>query len=337
MNILVVGDIIFDKYVYGDVNRICPEAPVPVLNVKDVEYRPGGAANVTANLIAMGNRVALVGVVGNTDGEETPALYQLFSHKDGFSGIVVDDGRATTIKTRYVSNNQTMIRIDEEDTFAVNSRIEGLLIQQIYQHIKAADVIVISDYGKGVITPNVCRAIHSRAAAKPVVIDPNPGNVRMYKYAHTMTPNLKQANEMGPGLRANAWTLFGMNSGTFVRNVVVTNGEDGAVLFRAGNDGIKVDTILPPAVKDISGAGDVFVATYASMLAHADKLYAQIPDTILKQIIRIACITASQSVYHFGTWVVDKDAAGFIDNSLDKFYEERAKSATRTMYGDCGL
>jgi rfaE bifunctional protein kinase chain/domain len=195
--ILVLGDVMIDAYLRGSVERVSPEAPVPIVNLKKSEERLGGAANVALNLLAMGATPILCAFVGDDTGGNT---FSWLLEKRGMSseGILKSDKRTTTIKTRVIGNNQHLLRIDEEEIEPLTSEEESLLIANVSTIIESGiDAIILEDYNKGLLTPTVIQSIVKLAKAKdiPVSVDPKKDNFFEYKGVTLFKPNLKELKE----------------------------------------------------------------------------------------------------------------------------------------------
>ncbi|HKX46856.1 MAG TPA: PfkB family carbohydrate kinase, partial [Planctomycetota bacterium] len=188
--VLIVGDLILDRYITGEVHRISPEAPIPVLAAGQLEERLGGAANVAANLRSMDAEVEVIGVVG--DDENGRGLLALM-REIGVStdGCVADPSRPTTVKARMVSGVQQILRVDWEQSRPVRADVERALLDGLEERVRAADAVVLSDYGKGALTEPVLRRVidASRAARVPVLVDPKGADYARYRGATLLTPN----------------------------------------------------------------------------------------------------------------------------------------------------
>ena len=188
--VLVVGDLMLDEYLWGQVNRISPEAPVPVVEVQRRSFTAGGAANTAANVASLGGRAIVAGIVG----ADAPGgrIRDLMSGLGiDTSAIVVDATRPTTTKTRVIAHSQQMVRIDHEQPGALSAAVEGELLSRLEALLPRVRAAVISDYGKGVITPGLCQRFiaAARAAGVPVVVDPKGTDYRKYRGATVVKPN----------------------------------------------------------------------------------------------------------------------------------------------------
>ena len=270
--VLCVGDLMLDEFVYGEVSRISPEAPTPVIAVKRTETMIGGAGNVARNLVALGTRCIFVGVVGSD--EAGTALTQALSANPLIEfHLVVDAGRLTTRKVRFVSEHHSthLLRADWEMAQPIDAASEDALIGHVVKAMPRAGAVVLSDYAKGALTPRVIRAVIDKAheLGKPVVVDPKGRDYTIYKGATLITPNRQ---ELADATRRPAQTEdeiaaaaadLGRALGT--KAVLVTRSEAGMTLVGEGT------AIHIPAyavrVRDVSGAGDTVVAVLAVMLA----------------------------------------------------------------------
>src|SRR5215831_12921242 len=187
-HVLVLGDAILDEYLYGDCSRISPEAPVPILRVSKMRRVLGGAANTAANIVSLGGRATLVALVGQDEGGRT--LIDC-ARQAGVDLRAIDHGRATLRKTRVVSQQQQIVRLDYEEVHPATPAVEAAILSAVDEGIGACDVVVISDYAKGFLSPALAHAIVERAhrAGLPVVADPRPQNKSCYAGCDYLTPN----------------------------------------------------------------------------------------------------------------------------------------------------
>lgn len=275
-NILVVGDIMLDKYIWGDVNRISQEAPVQIVNVVNETYLPGGAANVANNLVSLGAKVTLVGLVG--DDEEKDRLIKELNKKNiGTDGIFVDSKRPTTKKVRIVSKNQQLLRIDYEKSQNADHDISRKLISFVESKIGCHDILIISDYSKGVITKEVLISIKEicKNNGKKIIADSKPNNLHLYRGVFMITPNHHEAckfalvddkNEDDHIFMAGEKLKDNLNT-----NVLITRGSRGMTLFEKGKDPLNMPA-KTREVYDITGAGDTVVAALAIAIASGSDL-----------------------------------------------------------------
>ena len=270
--VLVVGDFILDEFVWGTVERISPEAPVPVVNVVRESFVPGGALNVANNIRTLGARVYPCGVVGR---DLRGRMLVKAIRKEGIDsgGVIYDDSRPTTLKTRVIAHSQQVVRFDREDT----KELTSYDLKQVWDFIKRTlpevDVVVIEDYGKGVVVPELLTQILKQAKAlkKPVLVDPKEKNFSYYKGVTAITPNRKEAiaaygkvtNGQVPDLNDVGKELLKKFS---CEAVLITLGEEGMMLFERGGEITKIPTAAQE-VYDVSGAGDTVIGVFAMALA----------------------------------------------------------------------
>jgi D-beta-D-heptose 7-phosphate kinase / D-beta-D-heptose 1-phosphate adenosyltransferase len=270
--VLCIGDLMLDEFVYGEVSRISPEAPTPVIAVKRSEVMIGGAGNVARNLVTLGIRCVFVGVVGNDDAGNTLSA-ALADHPRIEYHLVVDAARQTTRKVRFVSEHHSthMLRADWEMASPVGKISEDALIGHVVKAMPRVGAVVLSDYAKGALTPRVIRAVidAANAAGKPVVVDPKGRDYGIYRGATMITPNRQELAEAtaSPAQTdeqvARAAAELGRELGT--RAVLVTRSEAGMTLV-CRDEAVHVPA-YPVRVRDVSGAGDTVVAVVSAMLA----------------------------------------------------------------------
>ena len=270
--ILVVGDLMLDQYIRGGVNRISPEAPVPVVRVTGETFIPGGAGNVVSNLAALGARVSVIGLVG--EDEAGRRLIEEFRGRGAdVSGVCMDAERQTTQKCRVVAERQQAVRYDRETVGPLSHLTQARLLASLADEIPRAEAVVLSDYGKGVIGPKLlARAIASaRRRGVPVTVDPKPEHFLKYKGVTCVTPNTAEAwacmrREPKPGPEAlvalGRDILRTLNS----RSVLITRGPDGMSLFEAHGKVTHIPT-MAREVFDVSGAGDTVISAFTLALA----------------------------------------------------------------------
>jgi len=269
--VAVIGDVMLDCYISGSVSRISPEAPVPVMRVTDERAVPGGAANVAANLATLGLGVNLVGLAGRDRArDELVALLGAIGDID-CTGIAAIAERRTTRKLRVIGAQQQIVRVDHEDVMPCSAEIEADLLKAIEAAIDVADVIILSDYGKGVCSDRTIRAVIDRAAAvgKKVLVDPKRTDYSIYRGAFAITPNRKElteatglsceSDEEAAAAAARAQEMCGAN-------ILLTRSEKGMSLFPVGDTPFHLGTVAQD-VFDVSGAGDTVVAVLAAALA----------------------------------------------------------------------
>ncbi|MDZ4867922.1 MAG: D-glycero-beta-D-manno-heptose-7-phosphate kinase [Alphaproteobacteria bacterium] len=270
VKVLCVGDVMLDHFIYGSVDRISPEAPIPVLKVSREARMLGGAGNVARNATALGARVSLIGVVGDDSaGADIQAL--IAGHGDVVARLAVTAERPTTVKMRYVAHSQQLLRADREDVAALGADVERRLMDAIDGEIGDAGVVVISDYGKGVVSAAV--AAHAvkvaRVAGKPVIVDTKAVDLAAFRGASLLTPN---ARELGLASRMPAGSddevaAAGLHLVTAfdLGGIVVTRAERGMTVIERGRAGVQLATEARE-VFDVSGAGDTVLAVLALAL-----------------------------------------------------------------------
>jgi D-beta-D-heptose 7-phosphate kinase/D-beta-D-heptose 1-phosphate adenosyltransferase len=269
-HVLVVGDAMLDKFIVGHVNRISPEAPVPVVAFDHEMYRMGGSANVANNIVALGAQATLVAVTGRDEGASTLALA---CREAGIAPSLVGDGaRPTTTKVRIVTErNQQVARIDYEADAEIADEVEQRVIAELQKHAPRASAIIVSDYLKGCITQRVVEAAIAAAAetGAPVLVDPKIPHVDYYAGATVITPNHHEA-EIAANMRVRseedarrAARLF--RERAKCRSVLMTRGDQGMWLLADGVEGNL--TAVAREVADVTGAGDTVIAALALALA----------------------------------------------------------------------
>jgi D-beta-D-heptose 7-phosphate kinase/D-beta-D-heptose 1-phosphate adenosyltransferase len=270
-HVVVLGDVMLDRYLWGAVRRISPEAPVPVVEVDRESVRLGGAANVAANVEALGARASLLGVVGEDAGAaELRAAMRAAAIEDRW--LVADRSRPTTLKTRVVAHHQQVVRVDQEAVADIGSEVAGGLLAQLESRLADAGALVISDYGKGAITGPLLVEVLARCAAAgvPVCVDPKESHFDSYRPVSVLTPNLLEAgNAMGHRVtdQASLETVgFGLLERLGAPAVLVTRGERGMSLFEPGGRHTHFPAVAQE-VYDVTGAGDTVVSAYAVALA----------------------------------------------------------------------
>jgi D-beta-D-heptose 7-phosphate kinase/D-beta-D-heptose 1-phosphate adenosyltransferase len=277
LSMLVVGDIILDRYIWGRVDRISPEAPVPVVEVQRVEDRLGGAANVARNLRSLGARVSLCGFIG--DDEEGSKVLALLE-EDGIEreGIIIDRGRPTSLKTRVVASRQQLVRIDREKKGSLGAGLSEGFAALVDTHLRSANGVVVSDYGKGAISDALVRRLAAARAegalaisSRPLLLDPHPTHYTLYRDIPIVKPNRKEA-EAAVGFSITDKESAKLAGEVLIKlwnseMVMITLGEDGLmILARDGSEPI-FRTTSAREVFDVSGAGDTVTAVFTAALA----------------------------------------------------------------------
>ena len=294
VRLLIVGDVMLDRYWFGDVSRISPEAPVPVVKIERSEERPGGAANVARNAAALGAQVSLLSLVG--DDEAGESLRRLMREGGIDASLHIDSAVTTTVKLRVIGRQQQLLRIDFE-TMPSHEALRAKL-SEFEQRLPQCDAVVFSDYGKGGLT-HIGEMIRlARVAGKKVLVDPKGDDYSIYAGATVITPNRSEMREVvgrwkdDPELARKAESL---RSELALEALLVTRSEEGMTLFHAG--GAVHEPAVAREVFDVSGAGDTVIATLAVMLAHGAEW---------AQAIHVANVAAGVVVGKLGTAVVTR-------------------------------
>ncbi|HEX8721131.1 MAG TPA: D-glycero-beta-D-manno-heptose-7-phosphate kinase [Pyrinomonadaceae bacterium] len=271
-SVVVYGDVMLDEFVWGDVTRISPEAPVPVVEIRRESFRLGGAANVLANLRALGLNASIVGVVGpDRAGERVRAELRDAGADGREENLIVDVSRPTTLKTRIIAHSQLVVRADRERRDPVDGPTEERIVAALRGLLKGAAALVVSDYDKGAVTPAVLGEIlpAAEAAGVPVLVDPKLRNFWSYRPATLVTPNhieaLRVTNNEDDTDEGVARAAREIRDRLGCRSVLITRGERGMMLLEDGEP-----TYVPTAARevyDVTGAGDTVIATLAATLA----------------------------------------------------------------------
>ncbi|MDT8318592.1 MAG: D-glycero-beta-D-manno-heptose-7-phosphate kinase [bacterium] len=269
--ILVIGDLILDEFIWGKVSRISPEAPVPVVEVQKESLRLGGSANVVNNLSSLGCRVALSGVIGNDDnGKRLISILEKMNVD--YKGVVIKENRPTAIKTRVIAQHQQIVRFDREKTMPVMKSTIEKITDYVMKNLSSMDAVIISDYGKGVITEELLSGILPKISRKniPVAVDPKPLNFTSYQGVTVITPNHHEAaeaagmaTETDEDLKKAGARLLESNRS---KSILITRGENGMSLFEQDGKETHIPTVARD-VYDVTGAGDTVISTMALSLA----------------------------------------------------------------------
>jgi rfaE bifunctional protein kinase chain/domain len=275
--ILVVGDLILDRYIWGRVDRISPEAPVPVVEVIKTEGRLGGAGNVVRNLATIGAKPTVCGLIGDDeDGRDLMALFkEIGANTDG---VVVDTSRPTTVKTRVIAATQQIVRIDREKKVAESHAASERMVAAINKALEGSRAVILSDYGKGAVCSEVLDTLQRASAdhrlelgARPLFVDPHPRNYNNYRSMSVAKPNRKEA-EIASGCTISSVQDAYAAADVLMKKwnsemMVITLGEDGMIVKQAGESkGVHLET-MAQEVFDVSGAGDTVTALFCSALA----------------------------------------------------------------------
>lgn len=293
-NILVIGDIMLDKYFFGEVKRISPEAPVPVVNVTKEMSTLGGASNVANNIVSLGGNVCLCGAIG--EDFHGSQLQKIADEKNIITNFI-KTSHPTITKSRIIGERQQIVRLDFEEKIVINQEIENKYFIELKTLINKADLVVISDYAKGLITPSLCSMIISycKENSKKVVIDPKGKDWNKYKGAWIITPNVKELGEISDEEIHN--TDFDINNSAKtilskyeLEQLLVTRSEKGMSLC-SRNEAIHIPT-HSQEVFDVSGAGDTVVATLSLAIAKGFDI---------KEAIHVANVASGVVIKKMGT------------------------------------
>jgi len=275
--IAVIGDMMLDIYFWGDVKRISPEAPVPVLEVEDEFYRFGGAANVALNIAKLNGFPQPIGVIGY-DNFGTVFNSLLSEQNISHHGIIEDDSRPTTAKTRVIADSQHIVRIDKESKETIGQKIQNKIFEHVKSIIKNVDGIILQDYNKGVLSSSLIAQLIELANKnkKLVTVDPKFNNFYEYKNVTVFKPNRKEAEDiLGMKIKTNADVSFAGNTllkKLNAKNILLTLGEDGIAVFAKGKPEKRMPT-KARKVADVSGAGDTVISTLTLALAAGANIY----------------------------------------------------------------
>lgn len=261
--VMVIGDIMLDEYIWGEVRRISPEAPVPVVEINHRTYVPGGAANTAMNIVSLSGEVLLGGVVGH-DQQSERLRQELIQGSVNEEGLIVDRDRPTTTKTRVIAHTQQIVRLDSENRTSLPIHLEDKLAQWFEKRIDEADACALCDYDKGVLSPRLTERLIAlaRKAGKPVVVDPKGTNYIKYRGATVITPNVQEAEKASnceikedTDLLCVGQELLRLLEGSAI---LITRGSRGMSLFLQGAQPIHIPAVAR-TVFDVTGAGDTVV------------------------------------------------------------------------------
>jgi rfaE bifunctional protein kinase chain/domain len=300
---LIVGDVMIDSYIWGKVERISPEAPVPIISITNKEIRLGGAANVAKNIVALGATPLLCSVVGN-DFDGKSLLELMTSRGMDTQGIVQSNERMTTVKERMISNSQQLLRIDRETTKPLNQNDQSILLGKIEHLSKGADVIIFEDYDKGVLNKKLIKSIVEIAKQNniPTAVDPKKRNFLDYKGVTLFKPNLKEIKE---GLKidfdnrdeiAISEASKSLRGKMEVEKVFITRSEYG--VYISSNEHQHFIPAHVRSISDVSGAGDTVISTASLCLALG------LPDSFIAELSNLAGGLVCE---HLGVVSINKD------------------------------
>jgi D-beta-D-heptose 7-phosphate kinase/D-beta-D-heptose 1-phosphate adenosyltransferase len=310
-NILVFGDVMLDRYWTGTVDRISPEAPVPVLKLAQESLVAGGAANVAANVAGLGANARLLSIVGHD--EESVLLNRVLAEIGGVkNGLIGSPSRRTTVKSRVMAQHQQIVRVDSEDATELDETDTAAVCNAIDEEIISSSAVIVSDYGKGVVSAASVSYLIAKALELgiPVLIDPKGVDYEKYRGASVLTPNRKEALDVYHLESPNDTNV--VNAGTYIRNkfgvenILVTLGADGMALFEGPDD----PTVLNASARnvfDVTGAGDTVIAVLATAVASGADLL---------EGATIANLAAGKVVETVGTTAITIDS---LDESVREF------------------
>ena len=302
-HILVVGDLMLDEYLIGEVRRISPEAPVPVVDITHRAHAPGGASNVAANIASLGGQPILLGVVGQD--ENAGCLKTVLASQNVRTDVIITaSDRPTTTKTRIVSGQQQIVRIDREVKKPVSGALAEEVLATFTAALEMADACILSDYAKGLLSPSICHQMVARARkrGKTVVVDPKGTDFSKYAGCTVMTPNLHEAGiAANVSIESDADLYVAANRLCAVLGpdsaLLVTRGADGMTLFRNGQSVIHI-AALAHEVFDVTGAGDTVSSTLTLALACG---------AFMNEAILLSNLAASIVVQKIGTATVSPE------------------------------
>ena len=270
-SLAVLGDVMLDEFCWGKVDRISPEAPVPIVQVKTETWRPGGAANVASNLVTLGAKAHIFGIIGD-DGAGRRLTEELQKEKIGTAGLIIDSGRRTSVKTRILGQNQQMIRVDRENTEAIDYQRQKDILGVLLDMADELDGVIVSDYAKGVIVEDLFKEVVARfrKLGKFIAVDPKLKNFPIYRKPTIITPNTKEAESaLGRVFESEADVMKGgvdLQKQTGADSILITRSEHGMSLFEKGKEPVTIPT-RALQVFDVTGAGDTVISTFSLGLA----------------------------------------------------------------------
>ncbi len=341
-SVLVVGDIMLDRFVYGDVERISPESPVPVLSIKREDRMLGGAGNALANLSGLESGAQIIAVVGDDD-EAAQIKEQIQNLGYKADGLITENARPTTVKSRFLAGHQQLLRTGFEKKSAISDETATKLIENVKAALSDVQAVIISDYDKGLLRTDVIAGIIEAARAQnvPVIVDPKGQDFSIYRGASAVTPNKKELSEACKGAAVStdedvinaAQSLI---SDCGIDAVVATRSSDGMSVIQTGADPVHLRT-TDIEVFDVSGAGDTVIATIAATLAAGGNL---------EQAAALANVAGSVVVTKVGTAAIRSDelARGLesdqgdvlTQTGKDREKSDRARKGDIFQYTDAG-
>lgn len=318
--IAVIGDLMIDEYIKGEANRLSPEAPIPVLKLNSKEMVLGGAANVANNVASLGGEAYVCGVIGNDKHGKT--MIDFLKKKNiNIKGIVVDRKRPTTLKTRFMAQHmhhfyQQILRVDHEDSRSISKEVEKQVISHLIKIIPRTDMVIVSDYNKGVLTKEVVRTIKrlSERYGKETIVDSKPNKTLFFKGYSYITPNRGEVEKIlgVRGITTRNEKMLGFIGRKLFeklkpkKSIIMTCGGEGMVLYSSNHKFIHIPPTKTREVYDVSGAGDTVVATLSLALSS---------KASLTDAARIANYAAGVVVGKVGTATVsNEELKGLIEN-----------------------
>jgi D-beta-D-heptose 7-phosphate kinase/D-beta-D-heptose 1-phosphate adenosyltransferase len=277
-HVLILGDVMLDEYMWGTVSRISPEAPVPVVAVRSESVKVGGAGNVATNVAALGGRASLIGMVGNDAAAERLG-HELELAGVKSDGLIVDASRPTTIKSRVVAGSQHVVRFDRESDAPMSRAVRARVVAAVQEQLSGADILLISDYAKGLVGPGLVREILAFATRhrKLVAVDPKVQHLPLFKGVTLVAPNHHEAAAAARVSVRGEADLLRVGRSLLrrlkARALLITRGEQGMSLFETGKPVAHIPTVARE-VYDVTGAGDTVMAALSLALAAGADMHA---------------------------------------------------------------
>ncbi|HEU5408224.1 MAG TPA: D-glycero-beta-D-manno-heptose-7-phosphate kinase [Nitrospira sp.] len=300
--VLILGDLMLDRYWWGRVERISPEAPVPVVRKQQATHAPGGAANVACNIAALGGQPLLLGLLG-ADAAADEFRSALSERGLDLEHLLVHNERVTTVKTRILAHNQHVVRVDEENTQPIDASLLQQVLDRVQSLLPSCDVVILSDYAKGLLTPALLQQVIAQAAqqGRRTVVDPKGSDYSRYNDASVLTPNRMEAllaAGLPPTSKDSRTAATKLLQTLSVEAVLVTEGDEGMTLFDR-SDAPRHVPALARTVYDVTGAGDTVIATLSLALAAGASLWTA---------AQLANVAAGLAVEQIGTTAVSSQA-----------------------------
>jgi rfaE bifunctional protein kinase chain/domain len=308
VKVLIVGDVMLDRYWWGSVSRISPEAPVPVVRLERESIAAGGAANVAANVVGLGAETFLVGIVG--DDSEAKDLAEILENSNISPDYLISlSNRQTSVKTRIIAHSQQVVRLDQENTSAISEIEAENIFEKIEKVFNKSDIVIISDYAKGFLVENLLSRLITKCNVerKKILVDPKGKDYTKYKGATLLTPNQKEATD-ACGLEESEKNAVERAGKILLENistesVLITQGEKGMTLFQNDDEIHRFDA-LARKVYDVTGAGDTVIAALAVAIGAGLNFF---------EAARLANIAAGLVVEQIGTTAISRE---MLENAL---------------------